>query len=59
VSVVDGHPHALAWLGAALGVPQAPLGVHGFGQSGARADLYRHYHVDGEAIAAGARLALS
>ena len=59
VSVVDGHPHALAWLGTALGVPHAPLGVHGFGQSGARADLYRHYQIDAEAIARAARLALA
>jgi pyruvate dehydrogenase E1 component len=59
VSVVDGHPHALAWLGTALGVPHAALGVHGFGQSGARADLYRHYRIDAEAIAQAARLALA
>ena len=59
VSVVDGHPHALAWLGTALGVPHAPLGVHGFGQSGARADLYRHYQIDAEAIARAARLSLA
>jgi pyruvate dehydrogenase E1 component len=26
------------------------LGVDGFGQSGARSDLYRHYGVDTEAI---------
>jgi pyruvate dehydrogenase E1 component len=58
VSVVDGHSHALAWLGAALGVPQVPLGVDGFGQSGARADLYRHYGIDPGAIAAAARLLL-
>ena len=49
----------LAWLGTALGVPHAPLGVHGFGQSGARADLYRHYQIDAEAIAQAARLALA
>jgi pyruvate dehydrogenase E1 component len=58
VSVLDGHSHALAWLGSALGVPQVPLGVQGFGQSGARDDLYRHYGVDADAIAAAARLAL-
>jgi pyruvate dehydrogenase E1 component len=58
VSVLDGHSHALAWLGSALGVPQVPLGVHGFGQSGARDDLYRHYGIDPEAIAAAARQAL-
>src|SRR3989454_386944 len=35
VSVLDGHSHALAFIGAALGVPQLPLGVDAFGQSGA------------------------
>ena len=59
VSVLDGHPHALAWLGTAVGVPQVPLGVTGFGQSGARDDLYRHYGIDPETIAAAARLALT
>jgi pyruvate dehydrogenase E1 component len=58
VSVLDGHSHALAWLGAALGVPQIPLGVDAFGQSGARADLYRRYGIDADAIARAARLAL-
>jgi pyruvate dehydrogenase E1 component len=58
VSVLDGHSHALAWLGSALGVPHVPLGVDAFGQSGARADLYRHYGIDAGAIAAAARLAL-
>jgi pyruvate dehydrogenase E1 component len=56
VSVLDGHSHGLAFLGAALGVPQIPLGVDHFGQSGARRDLYRHYGVDAAAIA---RCALS
>ena len=34
VTVVDGHPHSLAWIGAALQAPTYPLGVVGFGQSG-------------------------
>ena len=46
VTVLDGHSHALAWLGTVLGVPHVPLGVDAFGQSGARADLYRHYGID-------------
>jgi pyruvate dehydrogenase E1 component len=54
VSVLDGHSHALAFIGAALGVPQLPLGVDDFGQSGARADLYRHYGIDSAAIARAA-----
>ena len=59
VSVLDGHSHALAWLGTVLGVPHAPLGVDTFGQSGARADLYRHYGIDPDAIARAARVLLA
>jgi len=58
VSVLDGHSHALAFLGAALGVLQIPLGVDDFGQSGTRADLYRHYGIDAPAIVAAARTLL-
>jgi len=58
VSVLDGHSHALAFLGSALGVPQIPLGVDDFGQSGARGDLYRHYGIDAAAIVAAARTLL-
>jgi pyruvate dehydrogenase E1 component len=58
VSALDGHSHTLAFLGSALGVPQLALGVDHFGQSGARADLYRHYGIDGPAIAAAARTLL-
>jgi pyruvate dehydrogenase E1 component len=59
VTVLDGHSHALAWLGTVLGVPHAPLGVDAFGQSGARTDLYRHYAIDPTAIARAARLLLA
>ncbi len=59
VSVLDGHSHGLAFLGGALGVPQIPLGVDHFGQSGARRDLYRHYGVDGGAIAHAANRLLA
>jgi pyruvate dehydrogenase complex dehydrogenase (E1) component len=33
--------------------------VDAFGQSGARADLYRHYGIDAAAIAAAARVLLA
>jgi pyruvate dehydrogenase E1 component len=59
VSVLDGHSHALGWLGTVLGVPHVPLGVDAFGQSGARADLYRHYGIDPDAIARAARVLLA
>lgn len=59
VSVLDGHSHGLGFIGAALGVPQIPLGVDGFGQSGARRDLYRHYGIDAAAIVQAARVLLA
>jgi pyruvate dehydrogenase E1 component len=55
VSVVDGHSHALAFLGSALGVAQLSLGVDDFGQSGTRRALYAHYGIDAAAIARAAR----
>jgi pyruvate dehydrogenase E1 component len=58
VSVLDGHSHALAFIGAALGVPQQALGVDDFGQSGSRGDLYRHYGIDAPAIARAAQVLL-
>ena len=59
VSVLDGHSHALAFLGGALGVPQLALGVDTFGQSGTRPDLYRHYGIDDAAIIQAARILLA
>jgi pyruvate dehydrogenase E1 component len=59
VSVLDGHSHGLAFLGGALGVPQMPLGVDHFGQSGSRGDLYRHYGVDVAAIVLAANRLLA
>jgi pyruvate dehydrogenase E1 component len=59
VSVLDGHSHALSFIGSALGVPQLALGVDDFGQSGTRGDLYRHYGIDTAAIVAGARTLLA
>jgi len=50
VSVHDGHPHALAFLGAVQPAPQACLGVQHFGQSGTPETLYRHYGIDAETI---------
>ena len=58
VTVLDGHSHALGFIGGALGTIQLPLGVDDFGQSGTRADLYRHYGIDAESIARGARALL-
>jgi pyruvate dehydrogenase E1 component len=59
VSVLDGHSHGLAFIGATLGVPQIPLGVDEFGQSGSRQDLYRYYGIDADAIVRAARTLLA
>ncbi|MHA6523651.1 transketolase-like TK C-terminal-containing protein [Tessaracoccus sp. G1721] len=50
VTVQDAASHSLSWIGAALGVPTAPLGVDAFGQSGGIADLYREHHLDSGSI---------
>ena len=55
VSVVDGHPATLAWLGAVQGNRTRALGVEHFGQTGSLADLYRHYGIDSNAIIAAAQ----
>jgi pyruvate dehydrogenase E1 component len=55
VSVLDGHPATLAWLGAVGGHRVRPLGVEHFGQTGSIPDLYRHYGIDADAIIAAAQ----
>ncbi len=51
VTVIDGHPATLAWLGAVCGHRTIPLGVEHFGQTGTIGDLYRHYGIDAASIA--------
>ena len=50
VTLVDGHPASLSWLGAVAGHKVQALGVEHFGQSGDVQDLYRHYRIDVEAV---------
>ena len=52
VTVLDGHPHSLAWIGAAMKTATFPLGVTRYGQSGNMADLYREYEIDVSSIMA-------
>ena len=54
VTVLDGHPATLAWLGAVHGHRVRPLGVEHFGQTGSIPELYRHYGIDANAIVAAA-----
>ena len=50
VTVIDGHPSTLAWLGGVRGHRVEALGVEHFGQTGTIDDLYRHYGIDANAI---------
>jgi len=50
ITVVDGHPGTLGWLGSVHGHRVRALGVEHFGQSGSIADLYRHHGIDSDAI---------
>jgi len=50
VTVLDGHPATLAWLGSVCGHRTRSLGVEHFGQTGTIADLYRHYGLDAQGI---------
>jgi pyruvate dehydrogenase E1 component len=54
VTVLDGHPHTLSFLGAANDTPISCLGVQDFGQSGDVEDLYRHFGIDAETIVGAA-----
>ena len=55
VTVIDGHPATLAWLGAVCGHRTIPLGVEHFGQTGTIGDLYRHFGIDAKTIVARAK----
>jgi len=50
VTVIDGSPAALSWLGGVRGQRVSPLGVDRFGQTGDLPDLYRQYRLDADAI---------
>ncbi|MBS9718647.1 1-deoxy-D-xylulose-5-phosphate synthase N-terminal domain-containing protein [Pseudohalocynthiibacter aestuariivivens] len=50
VTVIDGHPATLSWLGAVQGHQTVPHGVEHFGQTGTIADLYRHFRIDAAAL---------
>jgi pyruvate dehydrogenase E1 component len=54
VTVLDGHPHTLAFLAGVNEVPATHLGVTGFGQSGDLADVYRYHGLDPDSIVAAA-----
>jgi pyruvate dehydrogenase E1 component len=57
VTVIDGHPATLAWLGGVHGNLVKALGVEHFGQTGTIQDLYRHHGIDANAILHAAQAA--
>ena len=50
VTIIDGSPSALSWLGGVRGMRVSPLGVDRFGQTGDLPDLYQTYRLDADAI---------
>src|SRR6202035_3295244 len=50
VTVIDGHPATLGWLGSVHRHRVEALGVEHFGQTGSIGDLYRHHGIDANAI---------
>ncbi|WP_349039358.1 transketolase [Pseudotabrizicola sp. 4114] len=50
VTVIDGHPATLSWLGGVQGHKTISHGVEHFGQTGTIADLYRHFAIDAKAL---------
>jgi pyruvate dehydrogenase E1 component len=54
VTVLDGHPHTLSFLGSINNVPIGCLGVTDFGQAGDVNDLYQHFGLDANTIVGAA-----
>jgi pyruvate dehydrogenase E1 component len=54
VTVLDGHPHTLAFLATVNNVPVTTLGVTRFGQSGTIEDVYRYHGIDTDSVVAAA-----
>ncbi len=50
VTVIDGHPATLSWLGSVCGHRTIPLGIEHFGQTGTIGDLYAHHGIDAGTI---------
>jgi pyruvate dehydrogenase E1 component len=58
VTVLDGHPATLSWIGAVRSQHLVSLGVEDFGQSANVPDLYRAYGIDAGTIVNAAARAL-
>ncbi|MEW7009296.1 transketolase [Lentilitoribacter sp. EG35] len=58
VTITDGHPAALSWLGGVTGHRTKSLGVEHFGQAGTVDDIYHLHGLDANAIMHAARALL-
>jgi pyruvate dehydrogenase E1 component len=54
VTILDGHPHTLAFLAGINQVRATHLGVSRFGQSGDLTSVYRHHGIDADAVVTAA-----
>ncbi|GAA3213644.1 pyruvate dehydrogenase [Dactylosporangium siamense] len=50
VTLLDGHPHTLAFLATINRVRSLSLGVSRFGQAGGLEDVYRYHGIDADAV---------
>ena len=50
VTIIDGSPSTLSWLGGVTGLRVSPLGTDRFGQTGDLPDLFDLYRLDARAI---------
>ncbi len=57
VTLLDGHPTTLSWLGGVRGHRVQALGVEHFGQTGSIDELYAHHRIDTAAVVAAANAA--
>jgi len=58
VTMLDGSPAALSWLGGVRGQRVVPLGIDRFGQTGDLPDLYHEYGLDADAVVSAMARAL-
>ena len=54
LTVIDGHPATLSWLGGVYGHRVIGHGVEHFGQTGSIDDLYRHFGIDRQSLVTSA-----
>ena len=50
ITVIDGHPMTLSWVGSVYGHKTITLGVDRFGQTGNIKDLFSEFEIDSNSI---------